>query len=91
MLGSLPLGLLTPTIPCCSIYWAFTGIYVSYVDWTLNYGWLKLSEDENNIVWNKEYNWKRTQGYGLGWPYHNIEISKDIVCLCDAGLVELSF
>ena len=51
MLGSFPSGLLTPTVPCCKIMsihreLCVTGIELKTINKT------KLSEVEDNIVWN---------------------------------------
>ena len=64
---SLPSGLLTPTVPCCIIYWAFTEIYVL---WGLN---RRTIDDWNSmrmrmILFVIRDDWKGTEENGLGWP-----------------------
>ena len=48
------------------VYIEHSLVFSCYGDWTLNNRWLKLGEDENDIVWNKGFKWKGTQGDGLG-------------------------
>ena len=75
-LGSLPLGLLTPIVPCCIIYWAFIGIYML---WGLN---LKMINDWKSVRMRsilmeiRHITEKEPKEMDLGWAYHNIEIYK---------------